>query len=318
MKIINSSDLKRKNPTALMVAEVKEQKKGIKADSFRLNITGRPAQVTSDEIQRMLSAARRSTDYQKNFHKYQFKLVNKSGHQVLTLKEQGLFSKLKGKLGIKQTERETQRAAAANLIHQTFMTQKLSLGTTVNSLTGVMSHDDAIQFQRDLMTSSDLAPQAKKLLTSQEKKDAGIPKTTKAAPKDSPVTMQQLMAEELPAMDMPSRGAQRGSLETGSQDNKASYTSYHQEDERLLQPSGSLASSSEDLNPWLKPQAPRADAWRVDDQPASFNDNYLINPRPFAGLRSSDVVISDDRSSIDSMNSASSKENMMRHFLANH
>jgi hypothetical protein len=148
------------NAAEALKIETDELRQGRKASSFKLgvsNVNG-TFQVSSGEIQRMLQTARGSINYKKNFEKYQFKVITSdTGQKTLSLKEQGFFSKLKGLFTIGRAERQQQRAEASRLISDAF--SRAGLRDTI--ATGShMTHNDAIRLQRDLMSSSSLAPQA--------------------------------------------------------------------------------------------------------------------------------------------------------------
>ncbi|MEK7346592.1 MAG: hypothetical protein AAB176_12960 [Pseudomonadota bacterium] len=237
--------------------EIKELKQGRKASEFRLNVTG--GKITSDELQRMLSAARRSKSYQSNSEKFQFKLIeHKAGRQVLTFKEQGWFSKLKGVFNIGTADREAQRAAAADLISKTFRREQLALGMDETWLSDAMTHAEAISFQATVMTDSELAP---------------LNKSARAQSGDAPETptMQDLMGGDL-AQD-----------EALSENNRPSFSAYDpQEDTRRAathEPLGSPKSSF--INPIHQHQPPQfeADPWEMNN-PFSFrqNDNLMTPP----------------------------------------
>jgi hypothetical protein len=259
MKITSQAQMPS-NATAALGREIKELKKGAKQSAFSLDVTGTPPKVTSDEIRRMLNTARASKSYQANADKFQFKLVG----QTLTLKEQGFFSKLKGHFNIDREAREEQRAQAAKLIQNAFSTARLEMNSSIDitSTTDRISHDDAVQIQKNLMTDSDLAPKAKELGTRAD-----------VVTNDS-VTWENLMTDD------------HAGVSDSRSDNVASYEAYSEPEnkQQLLdrrEPSGSLDSSSNSVTDWLKHNQPDADLYRQAYNPHSSWENAgLINPMP--------------------------------------
>lgn len=256
MKITSQAHMPA-NATQALGQEVKELKQGAKASAFRLQVTGTPPRVTSGEIRRLLNTARASKNYQDKFDKYQFKLVGRT----LQLKEQGLFSKFKGWLGIGRETREQQRAQAAQLIQSAFSEARLETKLRV-PVQDRITHDDAVQIQQDLMIKSDLAP------------GTAHPYSRTADASSESVTWEKLMTDDHEVVS------------DSRSDNVVSYQAYNESEkptqrQQAHQASDSLASSSNSVTDWLKHNPIDADAYRQAYNPhASWENAPLINPMP--------------------------------------
>lgn len=256
MKITSQAHMPA-NATRALGQEIKELKKGAKASAFKLKVTGTPPQVTSDEIRRLLSTARASKKYKENIDKYQFKLVGRT----LQLKEEGFFSKLKVKYNIGRDQRDAQRGHAAILIQNAFV--KASLETNLNvPVQDRITHDDAVQIQKELMLKSELAPGLER------RKRRGADASSESA------TWEKLMADDHdPVSDSPL-------------DNVISYEVYDEQARPALllqsrQVSGPLASSPDDVQQWLDQNQVGMDAHREAVNPhASWQNSQMINPMP--------------------------------------
>lgn len=286
MEIINSNQM----PTSAnrrLEREIQELKQGENESAFKLNVSD--GRITSDELQRMLSTARRSKAYQKNSEKFQFKLIEgKEGKQVLTFKEQGWFSKLLGIFHINRSQREAQRAAAAELIVGTLHRENLSTGIEESwQSSEAMTHDASTAFHKNIMSKSGVAPL----------KSAGRAGTGEAV---AIPTMQDLM---------------NGNLITrasGVEDHRQSYEVYdNQEDaQRNTQPIGSpqpLYDNSLYHNQHL---SSGENPWEMRDRRQSFGNADLINPPTNADKRLQEKLLAMRRDSEShSMKSDNSLDN---------
>ena len=283
------------NDAQALGKEIKELQQGQKSKSFELTVTQEngQAKVSADEIRRMLNTARGSKDYKANFNKYQFRVItHESGAQTLTLKEQGFFSKLKALVRIGRDKRAQQRADAARLIDAAFSRANLKTGTTqtVTAPGQRMTRADAIAFQRDLMTLSDLAPKAKELRTAAEKK-------TQKAQQNGQEDQQPRNAGRGHVSD-PSGSLSFSQLAGGALQQAVSGTAsrsgdsfvrYDSSDEPAREQPGARQSSDSlrSSNAWLRDALADRDSDQLYpqafEQPAaSWQNAPLINPSPFA------------------------------------
>ena len=290
------------NATQALVKEVKERQQGQKAKSFELTVTQDNGQVkvSADEIRRMLMTARGSKDYMANFNKYQFKVItHESGAQTLTLKEQGFFSKLKGLVRIGRDKREQQRADAAQLIGAAFSRANLKTGTTqtVTAPGQRMTHADAIEFQRDLMTLSDLAPNAKELRTPAEEKAKKAEEKAQKAQQNSqedqkPANVGRRHVSDssgsLSFSQLASGALQQAASGTASRSGDSFVRHDSRDEPARAQPSAHPSSDSSRVsNAWLRGAMADQDSDQLyppafEQQPASWQNAPLINPSPFA------------------------------------
>ena len=294
MKITRETNMPT-NATNALGKEVKELKQGKKASSFKLTVTQENGQfkVSTDEIRRMLNTARGSKDYKANFDKYQFKVVTGLfGKKTLTLKEQGNFSKFKGWMGIGRDKREQQRAEAARLIGTAFSKASMETGTsqTVTAPGQQMTHDESIGFQRDLMTLSDLAPNAKELRTAAEdqaikaqQNGQGDQKSANAGRGHDSDASASISFSQLAG------GAFQQAAPGNASRSGDSFVRHDSRDEPArTQPSAHPSSDSSRVsNAWLRGAMADQDSDQLYpqafEQPAaSWQNAHLINPSPFA------------------------------------
>lgn len=170
-----------------------------------------------------------------------------------------------------------------------------------------MTNNEAINFQKDLMTLSDLAP------------DVGQPHLPEGAPIPSrhradssgSVTFEKLAGGELPT-------------EEPTDSVRDSYVQYDPSQEspplqragRLS--SGDLMSSENEENPWLAAK-PDAGLYRQFENPhASWQNAPLINPRQDADQRMQNNFVHYLRQRADSMNSVTSRDEMIGLLLRDH
>lgn len=105
------------------------------ATGFKLRLTS-SGTLNKQSLSAFLDAAKLSTHYKQHESRYQFKLKSDNQGHYLTLKEQGLWSRLKGLVGWGRQERETQRMQAAQFI----MANSRSMDMPIGEISGSLRH----------------------------------------------------------------------------------------------------------------------------------------------------------------------------------
>lgn len=137
--------------------ELKETKRAANASEFKLRVVD--GKVTVEELTHMLTLARGSKSYKKNAENFQFKLKSDSKGQYLMLKQQGLWSNLKGYFGKGHEAREKERAAAKNFINNLLKDSQLpDKAYTDKKYDNQISLKQAKEYQLSMMNTSSISP----------------------------------------------------------------------------------------------------------------------------------------------------------------